>query len=37
MKKLFLLASHLAAIALGFALGVYALPIIIAPPGARFQ
>ena len=32
MKKLFLLVSHLAAIALGFALGVYALPIIIAPP-----
>ena len=32
MKKLFLLASHLAAVALGFALGVYALPIIIAPP-----
>ena len=36
MKPLLLLASHLAAIALGgvlgFALGIYALPILIAPP-----
>ena len=32
MKKLLLLASHLAAVALGFALGVYFLPILIAPP-----
>lgn len=32
MKKLLLLATHLATLALGFALGVYALPILIAPP-----
>lgn len=32
MRKLLLLASHLGAVALGFALGVYALPILIAPP-----
>jgi len=32
LKKLLLLASHLAAVALGFALGVYMLPILIAPP-----
>src|SRR5262245_43563061 len=32
MKKLLLLASHLVAAALGFALGVYLLPILIAPP-----
>jgi hypothetical protein len=32
MKKLLLLASHLVALAVGFALGVYALPILIAPP-----
>ena len=31
MKKLILLATHLLALALGFALGVYALPILIAP------
>ena len=31
MKKLFLLGSHLLAIAIGFALGVYFLPILIAP------
>ena len=31
MKKLILLATHLAALALGFALGIYALPILIAP------
>jgi hypothetical protein len=31
MKRLLLLASHLAAIAVGFALGIYALPILIAP------
>ena len=32
MKKLLLLVSHAAALAIGFALGVYALPILIAPP-----
>lgn len=32
MKKLLLLATHLVAVALGFALGIYALPILIAPP-----
>ncbi len=32
MRKLLLIASHLLAIAVGFALGVYALPILIAPP-----
>lgn len=32
MKKLLLVASHLAALAMGFALGIYALPILIAPP-----
>lgn len=32
MKKLLLLASHLLAVAVGFALGIYALPILIAPP-----
>jgi hypothetical protein len=31
MKKLLLLGSHLLAIALGFALGVYFLPILVAP------
>lgn len=31
MKKFFLLGSHLLAIAVGFALGVYFLPILIAP------
>lgn len=31
MKKLGLLGSHLLAVALGFALGVYFLPILIAP------
>ena len=31
MKKLILVLSHLLAIALGFALGIYALPILIAP------
>jgi Electron transfer DM13 len=30
-KKLLLIASHLAAAVLGFALGVYALPIVTAP------
>ena len=34
MKKILILAiSHAAALALGFAAGVYALPILIAPPG----
>ncbi len=32
MKKLLLFVTHLAAIALGFALGIYMLPILIAPP-----
>ena len=31
MKKLLLIGSHLAAVALGFVLGVYYLPILIAP------
>lgn len=31
MKRLALLATHLAALGLGFALGVYTLPILIAP------
>jgi hypothetical protein len=31
MKRLLLVASHLAALAVGFALGVYALPILIDP------
>lgn len=32
MKKLLLVGSHGLAIALGFALGVYFLPVLIAPP-----
>ncbi len=32
MRKLLLAATHLVALALGFALGVYTLPILIAPP-----
>ena len=32
MKKLLLLASHSAVLAVGFALGIYALPILVAPP-----
>ena len=32
MKRFLLLGTHLAALAIGFALGVYALPILIAPP-----
>jgi hypothetical protein len=32
MRKLVLAATHLAALAIGFALGIYALPILIAPP-----
>jgi len=31
MRKLLLVGSHLLALAIGFALGVYALPILIAP------
>jgi Electron transfer DM13 len=31
LKKLLLAATHLIALALGFALGIYALPILIAP------
>ena len=31
MKKLLLVVSHLVALAAGFALGIYALPILIAP------
>ncbi len=41
MKKiLWLAASHLAVLALGFALGIYLLPILVAPPppsGAQVQ
>lgn len=33
MKKLLLLASHALTLALGFAAGIYALPVLIAPPG----
>ena len=32
MRKLLLVATHVAALAIGFALGIYALPILIAPP-----
>ena len=32
MKKLLLVGSHLLALAAGFAIGVYTLPILIAPP-----
>lgn len=32
MRKIFLLATHGIALAIGFALGIYALPILIAPP-----
>ena len=32
-KSVLLLGSHLIAIALGFGLGIYALPILIAPAG----
>ena len=32
MKKLLLVISHLLAAAVGFAVGIYALPILIAPP-----
>jgi hypothetical protein len=32
MRKLLLIGSHLVALAIGFALGVYLLPILIAPP-----
>lgn len=31
-KRLLLLASHLATLAFGFALGIYVLPLLIAPP-----
>lgn len=31
MKKLVLVASHLATLGVGFALGIYALPILVAP------
>ena len=31
MRKLLLVGSHLLALAIGFALGVYALPILVAP------
>jgi hypothetical protein len=33
MRKLLLAATHLVALAIGFALGIYTLPILIAPPG----
>ena len=32
MKKLVLVVSHLGMLGIGFALGIYALPILIAPP-----
>lgn len=32
MKMLLLVVSHVVALALGFGLGVYALPILVAPP-----
>jgi len=32
MKKILLVVSHLVAAAIGFGLGIYALPILIAPP-----
>lgn len=32
LKKLVLVATHFAALGIGFALGIYALPILIAPP-----
>jgi len=32
MRKLLLAGTHLVALAIGFALGVYTLPILIAPP-----
>ena len=32
MKKILLVASHLVVLAIGFALGVYTLPLLIAPP-----
>ena len=37
MKPLLLIASHLIALAAGFALGVYVLPILIAPPAPTLQ
>lgn len=33
MRKLVFAATHLVALAIGFALGIYTLPILIAPPG----
>ena len=33
LRRLLLLGTHLAALAVGFALGIYALPILTAPPG----
>ena len=33
MRKLILLGTHAAALAIGFALGVYFLPILTAPEG----
>jgi len=32
VRKLLLVGSHLATLAIGFALGIYVLPILIAPP-----
>lgn len=37
MKPLLLIASHLFTLAIGFALGVYALPILIAPDAPTLQ
>ena len=37
MKPLLLIASHLLTLAIGFALGVYVLPILIAPDAPTQQ
>lgn len=37
MKRVFLLVTHIMCIALGFALGIYALPILIQPASPSMQ
>jgi len=37
MKKMLLVGSHLATLAIGFALGIYMLPILIAPEAPTMQ
>ncbi|MEM9403758.1 MAG: hypothetical protein AAGA44_14900 [Pseudomonadota bacterium] len=37
MKWFIRIGTHLAAVAVGFALGIYALPILIAPPSPEAQ